>query len=547
MRIIISAPTRNLLPRGAAFAAALAACAVAAPAARAQGAPAQGLLPPYGADVRVGDLRNQFARVFDTNPPAATERAWIFTPTLDISETYDSGVLTRHGSKADFITRVSPGFALQFASPRVTGTASYAPTVNLYAMNGSQTGITHNLNASATAILMPDLLFADLRGYASTQPILGGLVTPGTTGGTHDQMQTESFTFAPYLRKRFGDTATVNAGYSITRSMTNYLDAKGTTPLVAGLAGNVTTQQENASVTSGSDFGRIQASLAVMATQYDGSALYRGAHNQTITLSTGYALTRTVTVTSSVGHETIVYGKSGGLRPIDGFTWSGGVRYTPNPDSLVNASYGHQQGSTSFAFDGSFAVSPRLHLFGRYSQAVGTGLENLQNALAGTIAGPNGVSVDRNTLGPVQLTSLLGQQQGIYRTTTASLTATLNLDRDTITVSFDDTDRQLLSAGVGPGYGSNSGMTGTLGWQHLLNETLSSNLTVQYGTRSFPGGGGAGRTGDGTTAAVSLSVSQTLSPTLSTNYSFSHTETTGPNFGLSPTHDLATISLHKAF
>jgi uncharacterized protein (PEP-CTERM system associated) len=549
VRIIISAPTRSFPARrrGTAVAAALALCAVSASGARSQGAPpAQTLLPPYGADVRVGNLRDQFARVFDTNPPAPSERAWTFTPSLDISETYDSAVLTPRGSKSDFITRVSPGFALQVATPRLTGSGYYSPTANIYASNGSQNAITHNLNAAATATLVEDLLFADLRGYAAVQPILGGFVYPGSTGNTYDQMQTESFSISPYLRKRFGDTATVVAGYSLSRTMNGYLDRRNTTPLIGGLAGNYTGHHEHASITTGSDFGRIMASLAAVASQYEGSSLYDGAHNETFTLSTGYAVTRTVTLTASIGHENIVYGKSAGLKPIEGLIWSGGVHLTPNADSVIDASYGHREGADSFYFNGNYAVTGRLHLLGRYSEAVGTGLQYLQNALAGTIVGPGGVALDASTLAPVQLYNILGQQQGIYRTTSASVTGVLQYDRDTFTLGADYTERKLLSAGSGPGYGTNDATTATFGWQHQLSETMSANLTLQYGVRQFPQGTGQ-PTQDSTIAAASLSLYQQLSQTLSSYYSFSHSQTSGAHYGLPATRDLAIIGLHKTF
>ncbi len=545
MRTITSARIRSARAtrRGGAFAVAVAGCLAGAQQAQAQAQ--QGVLPAYGTDVRVGDLRTQFSRTFDTDPKIVSDRIWTFSPSIDISESFDSGVRLPNGFGKDYITRITPGFVTSAETRRLKGTFTYNPTVSVYALHGGENGVAQNLNTNATATLVEDLLFFDLRGYATTQPILGGLVTPGSTGSNRNSdVQTTNFTAGPYLQKRFGDTATVQAGYAVTRSTMSSLAAKGTTPLVAGINSNFTSEQENASVTAGPDFGRITSSLSAMATQYEGAGVYNGAHNETFSLAVGYAVTRAITVNSSIGHEVIAYGP-GGPKKIDEITWSGGVHLVPNADSSVTASYGRQQGGSSLSFDGNYAPATRIRLMARYSQGIGTGLQNLQNALAGTTAGPAGIPVDRVTNAPVQLGSLLGQQPGVYRTTSASVNMVVQFDRDTVNLGWTSTDRMLLSqsGGAGAGVGSNSGMDGTVAWQHLLSEALSTNATLQYGIRNVPGLGG----GDSTTASASASVNYALSETLSTNALISHTQTKGKTFGIAPTRDLVVLGLHKAF
>jgi uncharacterized protein (PEP-CTERM system associated) len=500
-------------------------------------------LPAYGTDVRVGDLRTQFERAFATNPPVASDRLWTLTPALDVSETADSAVALPNHYGHDYITRVTPTLTGTIDSDRVKGSLTYDPTFEYYAIHGDQNGIIQNLNTNARATLVEDLLYADLRGYAASQPVYGGIAaTSGSSGGRQNLVQTESFTAGPSLQKRYDDTAIVTAGYSVTRNLMTSLAAKGTVAPVAGLNSNYTAQQENAAIATGSDFGRIQASLSAAAQQYSGGGVYQGAHNETITAAAGYAVTRMLTVNGSIGHENIVYGAEG-LAPIDDITWSGGVRLTPNEDSLINVSYGHQQGGTGLSFDGNYSATARLRLFARYSQGIGTGLQNLQAALANTIAGPAGVNVDRNTLAPVQLGNLLSQQAGVYRTTDASFTAAYQLERDTVSVALESTQRQLLTSNTGNGLGSNSGDNATLSWQHQLSETLTANTTVQYGTQTYPGAGG----GSNDTYGATVSINYTISETLSTNGLISHTQTKGNTFGLAPTHDLAVIGLHKAF
>jgi hypothetical protein len=514
-------------------------------AARAQNA--QGLLPAYATDVRVGDLRTQFQRVFDANPQQQVTRAWTFQPSIDITESYDTGVQLPGHYGADYITRITPTLSVAVDKPRLTGTFTYNPTVNIYATHSSQNDVLQSLNTSATATLMENLLFVDLRGYTATQPILGGLVTPGTTGNKLDMVQTSSFSISPYVQKRFGDTASVAAGVTASQSMMSSLAPKGTAPAITGVAGNYTSQQEHASITSGPDFGRIQSSLSAVAMQYQGVGFYNGAHNETYSLDNAYAVSRAITLTAGIGHETIAYGP-GGPKTIDDITWSGGFKLTPNADSSIDASYGRKQGGTGFNFDGTYAFSSRLRIMARYSQGVGSSLENLQNALAGTVAGPGGVPLDRGNGAPVALGGLLGQQQGIYRTTDGSINATYQNERDTVTLGFDSTDSQLISSAAttaGAGYGTNNALTESLTWQHELSEKLSTTATLQYGTRAVPGAGT--RAGTSATESASVSLNYIVSETLSTNALISHSQTTGSTFGLPPTRDLALVGLHKAF
>lgn len=496
--------------------------------------------------MRVGDLRTQFARTFDTNPPTPSDRSWTFSPAIDASEAYDTGVQRHTSYGRDFVTRVTPIIAATAQTNRLQGSFNYSPQISFYATNASNNGVAHNLNTQGTATLVEDLLFADLRGYATTQPLLGGLATQSS--GRVNDVQSASFTGGPRLQKRFDDTATLQAGYSVTRNVMTSLAPRGSTPLISGVNSNYTANNENASVTTGPSFGRITASLATMATQYLGVGLYKGAYNNNTSLSAGYAVTRAITVTSSVGHETIVYGP-GGPKTIDDMTWSGGVRLTPNADSTINMSYGHQQGGTSFAFDGSYSPLARLRLLGRYSQGIGTGLQNLEGALSNAGVGPAGIAVDRTTNAPLNLNSLLGQQPGVYRTTSGSITAALEFDRDTMTVGFESTDRQLLSnpATTTGGIGSNTGISNTLAWQHTWSEVLSTNTSLQYGTRSVPSGSGGTSGGNSETEGANASVSYALSETMTTNALISHTQTKGKSFGTAPVRDMALIGMHKAF
>jgi len=513
-----------------------------------------GLLPSYGTDdIRVGDLRSQFGRAFGENPKIAGDRTWTLSKSIGISETYDSNSITGGTRGKEYTTRITPAFDAEADTTNLKASVAYSPTLNIYARNPRNNDVTHNLNADVTGTVIEDLLFVDLRGYAATQPILSGFASPGSNGGRANEMQTADFSVSPYLQHRFGDTMTGRLAYTLNRTVSSSLAPRGTSgptsPFLNGVNSNYTSQKQDLSLSSGPDFGRAEFGLQGSATQFYGAGLYRGAHTETITATTGYAVTRTITTTASIGHENMVYG-AGAIRPITGMTWSGGLELTPNADSKLNLTYGHQQGGTSASVDGNYVATARITLNARYSQSVGTGLQNLQSAIASSTVGPAGIPIDRATGVPVNVNGYLGQQAGIYRSTIASIGGGLLYDRDVFALTLSNTDRQLLSnpaSGGGAasnGVGSNSGINATATWQHTISDEFRTTGSLQYGTQKIPS---IAANGSSETYMISLSANYQLSETVTTNALVSHADTKGPNFGLAPSRDTAVIGLNKAF
>lgn len=507
------------------------------------GAQAQGL-PAIGPDVRVGDLRTEFQQAFGGLPPAQAH-SWTYQPSIDLSETFDDGVVLPSGrTGSDFITMVTPGITIIGDSARLTGTIYYTPTLNIYAMHGDLNSIAQNLNAEVTATVIPDLFFVDLRGYA-TQESLNGGTGPATGVATtgDDQAQTTSLSVTPRLQHRFGGTGTGILSDTLTRNMISTVN--NNTAANADLTGgNFTSNQENASFTTGEDFGRISDTLSAVALQYSGTGTLQGAHRETFSDSASYAFNRFIAVTGSVGHENIVYG-FGGPAPIDDITWSGGVQLTPGPNTSINLSYGHQQGSDSASLDSSFAPTARTRVYARYSQSVGTQQEQFQVGLAQAAIGPGNILVDRITGAPLLIGNnfLAVQSSEVFRTTTASLTGALIYDRDTITVDIEHDDEDQISA-VTPGTGSSSGIFGSVAWSHDVSDATVINSFVQYGTRTIAG---SGNQADFT---FNVSISYIISPSLTASAQYTRTQTTGAEAGTADTpasRDIAVVSLHKTF
>ena len=530
---------------------------------------------PVGPDLRVGDLRGQFDTVFGNVTPPGT-KAWNIIYGVGLSETYDDGVTVRNRFGADLITRISPTIAITANSSRIQGNIYYAPSLNLYTFHGNQTYIGQNLNGSLTGIVVPDLAFIDVRAYASQGPSYGGQTV--TTYGSQGQVQTTSVSIAPRLEHRFGGTGTALLGDTLTRTETKSsngsnnnantaTNTNATTfnPYVPRVVnGTSITNTQHANFTTGEDFGRFNDSLDLINSDTQGNGAVPSSHRLIYGTDASYALSRVFTLTGAVGHETINYGT--GQLAIDDFTWSGGIRITPDPDNSLSLSYGHHDGANAFSLDATIAPTARSRVFLRYGQTIGTQQEQLQNNLLASRTSATGVSYDPVTGAPVQLNNnfTTGAQQQVYRTTTASATGVLTYDREVFTASIARDDQQVLTGGGNATTGtattgagtvggatpvSSSGYHGSFAWTHTVSPDLFANATLQYSVRSAPFrlAGTPATNAQQTTLVVNLSLNYTLSQTVTALLQYTRINTTGATYGQPPRHDIATLSLQKTF
>jgi uncharacterized protein (PEP-CTERM system associated) len=508
-------------------------------------------LPYQGTDVRVGDLRQQFAQAVGETPADTNVRAWTLLPSIGVSEAFDDGVPLGNGRSAtDFITQITPSLAITADTQRLTGTLTYAPTVNIYAIHGDQNYIAHNLRAQATATFVPDLLYVDLQGFAAEQSL--GNQGSGVSNGQNNSLQSTDFSIKPYLLHRFGDIGVGKLDYTLDRSA-----------YTSGMAGfNTTTlsNTEHGSFITGEILGRYNESVDASATQFTGtSGALNGAHRESLTNQLSYALSRDLTLIGSIGYEDIVYPQASKPFVINDITWSGGFSYTPSPRTSVQLSYGRQQGGNSASLKSTYAPTARTLITATYSQVVGTDLEGLQNG------GLNQVSVNNPTFntaqGPVTLlgtyTFNVPQAIPVYRTTNALLSGILLEDLDTYTVTVTRTERQVLSGGqvqigttgqVGNA-ASSSGYSGSLGWARTIDDGLGTNASVTYGYNTQPYTTIAGTSAGNAQTYLTFNVGVTyaLSETLSTSAQYTRSMTHGNDFGYAPTRDIFIVSLTKNF
>lgn len=517
---------------------------------------AGGALPPAAVDTRVGDLRGYFAQAFGNIPAPEAARAFTYSAGIDLSEIYDTNAVTSDKGTHDLITQITPSFGVNAQTARLTGSLFYNPSANYYVYHSNQSYFAQNLNAAATAVVIPDWLTFDVRGYAADQAISGfnGPTTTGTTTlNRSNSVLTYSFSAGPTLRHQFGGTAIAELGYTI--SYTTYNANNNTpTPQQQALNQSTVTQEERGLLATGEDFGRFSNTLLADASQSSGSGTLTTSHNNTISDTAAYAITYTLSVNASVGYENIQYSggnafnTSGSAYNTKGVIWSVGGRWTPDPDTEFDAGYGYQQGQNSAYLNASFTPAPNTHVFATHSQSVGTNVSNLQRAVAGTSVGPNGVTFINNTNTPTVLTNnFIGVRPGLFRTTTTSVTAVVTHPRDIYTVGITHYNSSQLANGITGSTINNSSTStyGTASWGHDLSPDLHSNVLAEYGINGGSGVTNQGFNNNQGTYLLNGILTYSISDTLSVSASFTQTnQPNGTNTHVT-SREIAIVSLQK--
>lgn len=499
-------------------------------------------LPATVTDTRVGDLRGQLQQYLPGLLPRGPGPAFLVSASLGVDAGLtDNALRVGQPRRADAFTVLSPALRVSGDTSRLRVNLNYAPVASIYAQTSGQTRFDQFGNGAALATLVPEAVFLDLRGSVTQQSRTGGY---GQTSGTvalnrNDQIQSTSFSVTPYAEHRFGGLGTARLGYSFARTIQNGYGRQeaGSTQTFLfndgfGTPGNLTTQRERASFVTGENLGRVNDVTVLEAVQYSGVGAYRGAHRNQVTNDVGYAVTRTITALAGFGYQDLRFDGAPGVRVREPI-WSAGVRLAPNPDSSVTITYGRRDGFNAAAVDGSYSPTARTRVFLRYTTGLTTDAEEQQNLLATTNVGPTGLLTDSVTGAPVSSSSgAFGTQNGLYRLRRFSVTGLLLLNRDSVSVSLQQDDRASVSAvpaglgGAAQATGSNSGVVGTLAWEHELSPALSSSASLSYGVDDNSLAG-AGSSGSQRTVQTSLALNYTFAETLAGSARYLFTDRSG--------------------
>ncbi|HYZ24057.1 MAG TPA: hypothetical protein VE690_18055, partial [Rhodopila sp.] len=398
------------------------------------------------------------------------------------------------------------------------------------------------------------LAYLDLRAVSGVRSQYGGFGGLGTLGSATDStlaiasgslsslpgntlvltkdnsVQTSSFGVSPYLVHRFGDWGSGRIGYSLDVSRSDTLSGFAAAPFPSGGVNgqSLVSNEETAHYQTGEILSRLTDSVDIdllqrQARTDSGFRLANGLpassgiadySTRTVVFNTvTYALHRDVALFAAGGHEDISY-SGGTLASIHDLIWKLGTTLTPNPDSQVTVSYGHQNGFNSLSVEGHYALTARTMLTASYGSDLGTQLETVQTQLNLAAIGSPGSLIDaRSNTTVFGNVNLLPVQEGVFRTTTLALGSRTTLDRDIISFSFLTAEQSSGLAGVQSAQSKLRATTAGGSWIHQMRPdmTISTGLSLTW---QYPTGYGVGGPGRNTSIVASVGWQTKLSETL---------------------------------
>ncbi len=513
-----------------------------------------------------GSLRDTVGSLLSGQPSVNTGLPWTFNGALDVEVgATDSPGGGGNGGWQPFIL-IAPDLNLQGVTSRLNVSLNYSPRLAYYPSSASQTLLSNNFNGTATATVVPDLLYFNVRGLTGISSRFGNTSLLSNSFLTESEaVQTSSFSATPYLMKTFGGIGTLTVGYTYARTFqsgnNNYAQffpaSTATNTAGFGTIGDLETSTEFGSFTTGENFGRIQNTLSATASQNGGGAFYQGSSTFAATNTVSYSVVRWLSLLASVGYEEYSYPQSG--YRLSEPTWSVGATVIPNADSSITVQYGQTAGTNTILANGTYAPTARTRVYGSYTVGIQTGLGARQGLLGTTTVGPGGLLLDRVTGAPVLANSYLASQYSLSRVKTLSVGGVLLLDRDTFSASISNSQAtQLVGSTDVFGIATNSGTTtdstyASLSWQHELNPSTSLYSTISYfNSNTGVYFGNPGSTQD--TVQLYSGLTHTFTDTLSGSLSFSHAERFGgavrnlpTAFGGPASQNTALVGLRKSF
>ena len=529
-------------------------------------------LPRTGTDSTISDLREHLLNAYGDTPPATKG---VSTPNLQItgqfgaSEEYtdNAGAVAGSGARAaggDFITAFQPGIVITDTSQRLQVNIDYHPVAQIYAENTGFSQFEEQGNGDILATLLPGWLFFDARGSISQQAVFGGLGPASTVTLSPNERETvSSFSVSPYVTRTFGGTGTAQAGVSYSYSAT---DSPGSVSQFAGQtaleqaqflqnegaygSSEQGTERAYANFTTGEDYGRLRDRAGIDASYYTGAGALAGGRRVLATDDASWAWNRGITLLGEAGYESLDYPRSG--YSYIGPVGSGGVKLTFAKNSSATLEYRYTDGFGSILAQVSVQATPRIRIFGGYSESITTFDQDQTNTLLDGADDETGVAASALQAAPLLSTSnFFGANQNLQRLHRLDASATYLGDYDTVTVSVHRQTSNPVGRQVGTlAPVTTSGIFASISERHQLTETISLTGFLQYGNNQT----GLVGSDDGDTISVAAGIEKSFPRQISAYLRFGGSYTVGGSSfaatgfnGQSPDESTITIGALKKF
>ena len=262
----------------------------------------------------------------------AAHADWKFIPTLDLRETYSDNVALQPDDQArgQFVSEITPGFALSHKGPRLVMHARYQLHYFAYPTDISGTNRTaRQLQADGRAELLDQLMYVDAMASRSQQAISPfGQTVSNNSFASANRTEVATWRISPYMVHRFGTTATAELRYA-----RDSVDA--------GRTGLASTDGDTLSfnLNSGKAYRSVGWGLQ-LSEQHVNSSLSNDSTIKTANANLRYKIRPTFDLTALLGYDSYDYQSLGGAT--SGKAWSAGFAWTPSLRTSLSASLGHR-------------------------------------------------------------------------------------------------------------------------------------------------------------------------------------------------------------
>jgi uncharacterized protein (PEP-CTERM system associated) len=283
-------------------------------------------------------------------PVMASAGDWKFTSGMTLSERYSDNVnLAVTGSeRADWITEVTPSVSVRREGARLKVNADYSLQGLLYADDANNNKVRQSLNGRANAEFVEEWLYLDATARISQELInqvnAGGL---GDAVGIGNTTSVGAYSLSPYLKHRFGSTATVEAR----------LSHDGVFIGDSAVSDTASTRYQFSAV-SGNNFFPLSWSAKYNKLDNKSDAAANDGSSETASVNARYQLSRKFGLLANANMEKNDFtGVAARVRDYSSYGF--GVFYTPSRKFSMDALYNHSDNGDYLSGSVTFNPTPR--------------------------------------------------------------------------------------------------------------------------------------------------------------------------------------------
>jgi len=270
---------------------------------------------------------------------------WRVTPSVTARETWSDNIgnqpddLTRSG----FVTELAPSISVAGLSPRLKVGASAEWRKYIYSTDATSNLRNNDLrySASAEGVVVKEMLFVDASATGTRQAVSAFGPVPNNSYTANNSTDIRTWSISPYLRHRFGSTATLTA--RVARDSVEGGSGHG--------FGNSMATTRAADLVSGTSFPDVGWNLHY--SRQDMTAERTGdTSTENSQAGLQYRVSSHLSLTSTVGYDKYEYRALG--ERTRGRSWSGGFIWAPSSRTKVQATYGRRYFGKTGSFDASY-------------------------------------------------------------------------------------------------------------------------------------------------------------------------------------------------